>query len=80
MSNLQTSNIFIPKRTILCGASGVAVAVLIAAAAVTLSPRQVQATPAYAAQTKQACGACHGNPPTAANLTDRGKDFQKNHK
>jgi hypothetical protein len=38
-------------KTFLCGAVGGAVAALVAAAAATLLPREVQATPAYAAQT-----------------------------
>jgi hypothetical protein len=80
MSNKQRSNAFTPMGTILYGSAGVLSAALIAGAAVTLLPRQAKATPAYAAQTKLACGACHTNPPSAANLTDRGKDFQKNHK
>lgn len=80
MSNNRSSDAFIRIGTILYGAAGVLSAVSIAAAAVTLSPRHAQATPAYATQTKLACGACHGNPPSATNLTDRGKDFQKNHK
>ncbi len=80
MSMSRSSDAFIQMGTIMYGAAGVLSAVLIVGAAATLSPRQAQATPAYAAQTKLACGACHGTPPTAANLTDRGKDFQKNHK
>lgn len=80
MSNKQASNAFIPMATILCTAAGAISAVLIAGLAATLSPRQAQATPAYAAQTKQACGACHTNPAGGGNLTARGKAFQKSHK
>lgn len=80
MSNEQSSNAPIPIRTILYGAAGVVSVVLIAGAAVTVSPRHAQATPAYAAQTKLACTACHTSPAGGAGLTDRGKAFQKDHK
>jgi mono/diheme cytochrome c family protein len=70
MSNKQRSSALIPMTTILCGAAGLASAVLVAAAAVTLSPSQTLATPAYAAETALACGRCHvsaagGGPNTA---------------
>ena len=44
----------------------------------TFAPRPATATPAYAAQTKLACGACHANPAGGGALTDRGKKFQAN--
>jgi mono/diheme cytochrome c family protein len=80
MSNKQGSSAFIPMTTILCGAVGAVAAVVIAAAAITLSPRQAQATAAFAAQTGQACGACHTNPAGGGSLTDKGKAFQKSQK
>lgn len=80
MSNRQASSAFIPMGAILCGAAGVGAAIVIAAAVVTFSPRQAQATPAYAAQTGQACGACHTNPAGGGDLTARGKAFQKSQK
>ena len=43
-----------------------------------LTPRPATATPAYAAQTKLACGGCHANPAGGGALTDRGKKFQAN--
>jgi mono/diheme cytochrome c family protein len=80
MSKQRDSSAFMPTATILCGAAGVAAAVVIAATAVTFSPRQAQATAAYAAQTGESCGACHTNQAGGGNLTGRGKAFQKSHK
>ena len=57
---------------------------LIPAAAIALlsvtafTPRPATATPAYAAQTKLACGGCHANPAGGGALNDRGKKFQAN--
>jgi hypothetical protein len=57
---------------------------LIPAAAIALlsvvafAPRPATATPAYAAQTKLACGGCHANPAGGGALNDRGKKFQAN--
>ena len=80
MSNKQGSITFISLATMLCGAAAVVSAVLIAGVAATLSSRQAQATPAYAAQTGLACGACHTNPAGGGDLTERGRAFQKSHK
>jgi hypothetical protein len=44
----------------------------------TFAQRPATATPAYAGQTKLACGACHANPAGGGALTDRGKKFQAN--
>jgi hypothetical protein len=52
-----------------------AIALLLMAA---FSQRTATATPAYAAQTKLACGACHANPAGGGALTARGKKFQDN--
>ena len=78
MSNKQGSSALIPMATILCGAVGVAVAILVAGAAATLSPRQAQATPAYAAQTGLPCGRCHVNPAGGGPNTAFGKAFAAN--
>ena len=57
---------------------------LIPAAAIALlsvaafTPRPAAATPAYAAQTKLACGGCHANPAGGGALNDKGKKFQAN--
>jgi hypothetical protein len=68
----------IPIVTILCGAAGVVSAVLIAGAAVTLSPRQAQALPAYAQQTGLRCGRCHVNSAGGGPNTAFGKAFAAN--
>jgi hypothetical protein len=52
-----------------------AIAVLSVAA---LAPRPATATPAYAAQTKLACGGCHTNAAGGGGLTARGKKFKDN--
>ena len=77
MSDKQGSSILIPMATILWGAAGIAAAFLIAGAAVTLSPRQTQATPAYAAQTGLPCGRCHTSA-TGGATTAFGKAFAAN--
>ncbi len=78
MSNKQGSITFISIMTILCGAVGLAVAVLVAGAAATLLPRQAQATPAYAAQTGLPCGRCHVSPAGGGPNTAFGKAFAAN--
>ena len=60
---------------IVAGGFGIA-ALLIAA--ITVSPRPAEATPAYAAQTKLGCGSCHTNPAGGGALSARGKKFQAN--
>lgn len=62
--------------TIFCRTAGVAAALLIAAA-VTLSPRHAQATPAYTVQTKLPCTQCHVNP-GGGPTNDFGKAFAAN--
>jgi hypothetical protein len=44
----------------------------------TFAQRPAAATPAYAGQTKLACGACHANPAGGGALTSKGKQFQAN--
>lgn len=68
----------IPIAAILSGAVGVAAAVLVAGAAATLSPRQAQATPAYAVKTGLPCGRCHVNPAGGGANTAFGKAFAAN--
>jgi hypothetical protein len=55
---------------------GFAAAALLAT--VTLAPRQATATPAYAAQTKKACGFCHVNPAGGGPRTPAGTKFEQN--
>ncbi len=77
MHNQEGSGAVIPMA-ILWGAGGLAAAALIAAATIAVSPRQAQARPAYAAQTKLPCGQCHVSPGGGAQLTDFGKAFAAN--
>jgi hypothetical protein len=60
-------------------------AVLTSAAAITAvlvsglaSSKPATATPAYATQTKLACGRCHASPAGGGSLTDFGKAFAAN--
>ena len=78
MSTKQGLVTLIPIKTFLCGAVGLAVAVLVAGAAATLLPRQAQATRAYAAQTGLPCGRCHVNPAGGGPNTAFGKVFAAN--
>ncbi len=70
------SNLF--GAAAVCMAASVGAAILIAGAAVTLSPRQAQATPAYAQQTGLPCGRCHVNPAGGGPQTTFGKTFAAN--
>jgi hypothetical protein len=56
-------------------AAGVAV---IIGAIIVASPKPAAATPAYATQTKLACGRCHVKPAGGEPLTDFGKAFAAN--
>jgi hypothetical protein len=64
--------------------SGKLTLALVPAAAIALiltatsAQRPASATPAYAGQTKLACGACHANPAGGGALTSKGKAFQAN--
>jgi hypothetical protein len=65
--------------------SGAAAACLVFGAAIavgftiaSIAPHQAHASPAFTAQTKQPCTACHTSPPSADHLTDLGKKFKEN--
>lgn len=77
MRSEEGSSVLIPVR-VLFGAAAVAAAILIAGAIVTLSPRQAQALPAYAAQTKLPCGKCHVNPAGGGARNEFGQAFAAN--
>lgn len=62
----------------MCGAAGMAVAILVAGAAMILTPRPAQATMAYTAQTGLPCGKCHVNSAGGGALTAYGKAFAAN--
>lgn len=64
--------------SLLCGAAALAVgAVVLSGIAI---PTVAKATPQYAQQTGQACGACHVSPSGGGKLTAKGEAFKKNKK
>jgi hypothetical protein len=73
----DTSGTFRPSSMLLAGAAGL-MAVVLVAAALTVVPRQAEALPAYAQQTKLGCGSCHVNPAGGGDLKPLGKKFQAN--
>jgi hypothetical protein len=77
MSDRDGSSGLIPM-TMWAGAAGLAIAIVVAGAAVILSPRPAQATMAYTAQTGLPCGKCHVNSAGGGALTDYGKAFAAN--
>ncbi len=72
MENSNTKH----SRILVAALGGVAAAALIAT--VAIAPRQAAATPAYAAQTKKACGFCHVNPAGGGPRNANGQKFEKN--
>jgi hypothetical protein len=72
MDNSNTRN----SRVLTAVLGGFAAAALIAT--VAIAPRQAAATPAYAAQTKKACGFCHVNPAGSGPRTPAGTKFEQN--
>ena len=78
MRNQQRSNAVTSFAVILGGIAGVGFAVLLAGAMVTVTPRQAQALPKYAAQTHLPCGRCHINPAGGGPRTKFGKAFAAN--
>jgi hypothetical protein len=55
------------KTVLLAGAAGLSCAVLLATAALFVSPRHAAANPAIAQKTGQPCGKCHTASPPALN-------------
>jgi hypothetical protein len=79
MRNQHAAKIFSPTASaLLAGATGLAAAVLVGAASLMVSPNGAQALPAYAQQTKLACGSCHTNPSGGGALKPLGQKFQAN--
>jgi len=79
MRNQKRSNALISLMAILGGVAGIGFAFLLAGAVVTVTPRQAQALPKYAAQTHLACGRCHVNPAGGGPRNKFGKAFAHNH-
>lgn len=58
--------------------AGVAAVAVIGGALMVSAPRSAEATPAYAAQTGKACGACHQNPAGGGARNAYGNAFAAN--
>jgi hypothetical protein len=71
----ERSTLLIPTAAILGGVASIGFAILLAGAAVSVTPRQAQALPQYAAQTGLPCGRCHVNPAGGGPRTAFGKAF-----
>ncbi len=78
MRNQKRSTALIPIAAILGGVAGIGFAFLLAGAVVTVTPRQAQALPKYAAETGLPCGRCHVNPAGGGPRTKFGKAFAAN--
>jgi hypothetical protein len=77
MSGQESPSSLIPAA-IFFGAGSVAVATLLAAATITLSPGEAQATVKYAEETGLPCGKCHVNPGGGGKRTAFGDAFVAN--
>jgi hypothetical protein len=73
MENSNTKRSHIALTGVLGGFAAFAVVATIA-----LAPHQAKATPAYAAQTKKACGFCHVNPAGGGPRNATGTKFEQN--
>jgi mono/diheme cytochrome c family protein len=65
------------KSAVLYSAAGIT-AILVGGLIVVAASKPATATPAYAAQTKLACGRCHASPAGGGSLTGLGKAFAGN--
>jgi hypothetical protein len=63
---------------VLYSATGIGAAVLVSGVIIVAAAKPANATPAYAAQTKLACGRCHASPAGGGSLSNFGKDFAAN--
>jgi hypothetical protein len=66
------------KSAILYSAIGIGAAVLAGGLIIVAVAKPATAMPAYAAQTKLACGRCHVSPAGGGSLTNFGKAFAAN--
>jgi hypothetical protein len=78
MRKKEGSAAFVTLAAILGGVASIGFALLLAGAALTVTPQQAQALPKYAAQTGLACGKCHVNPAGGGPRTAFGKAFAAN--
>jgi hypothetical protein len=66
------------KSAVLYLAIGTSAAILVGGLINVATVKPAAATPAYAAQTKLACGRCHASPAGGGSLTNFGKAFAAN--
>ncbi|MFZ1152574.1 MAG: hypothetical protein WAR76_23045 [Xanthobacteraceae bacterium] len=66
------------SSAVLYSATGIGAAILVGGLIIVAVAKPATATPAYAAQTKLACGRCHASPAGGGSLTNFGKAFAAN--
>ena len=66
------------QSAVLYSAIGVGAAIVVSSVIIVAVAKPASATPAYAAQTKLACGRCHASPAGGGSLTGFGKAFAAN--
>jgi hypothetical protein len=66
------------SSAVLYSAIGIGAAILASDVIIVAVVKPAAATPAYAAQTKLACGRCHASPGGGGSLTNFGKNFAAN--
>jgi len=77
MGDAEMSKSFNPIMTaLLAGAAGLAAAVLVSGAIITVASRQAEATPQFAQQTGKPCGQCHVSPAGGGKLKPFGAKFK----
>jgi hypothetical protein len=67
-----------PQSAVLYSAIGISAAILVGGLIIIAAAKPATATPAYAAQTKLACGRCHASPAGGGSLSNFGKAFAAN--
>jgi len=78
MRNPGNSNTFESMTSILAiGAFAALAAIVVVATALTILPRQAEATPQLAAQTKFPCGQCHVSPGGGGKLKPFGQKYKR---
>ena len=66
------------SSAVLYSAIGIGAVILVSGVIIVAVAKPATATPAYAAQTKLACGRCHASPAGGGSLTGFGKAFAAN--
>jgi len=77
MRNADVPNAFkLIAMTVVAGGVAVGATVLVAAVALTMAPRQAEATAQFSQQTKLPCGQCHATPSGGGKLKPFGERFK----